>query len=399
MALIKTVPPEVEKALSKAKVRLMLKKDCAFFATLILQTPMHWVTEDEVSTAATDGIRIFINPDFFMQQDPDEKIFLLLHEIMHGVYEHPARMNTRNHEDWNAACDYVINDELIQRQFKMPKGGLHNIDYRGMNADQIYALIAQDRDNGQPTPQSPWPDIQPAPQGNGGGSAPQKGIGGTDLPTAEQIQNHAKNMLTQAVQASQMANESAGSVPGSVERLLNDMLNPKLPWTKMISKLLFTITKDDYSWKRPNRRYLAQNIYLPSLHSEGIGKIDFAIDTSGSVSEDDFNTFISEIAYVFKRFNPKEIGIMQFDSILQSNDKVCSLAEFKKLKFQGGGGTNVRPILEEYAKDAAKVLIVLTDGYFNHSEELDPKKPVIWAIYNNPTFVPAFGTAVHFSKD
>lgn len=399
MALIKTVPPEVEKALSKAKVRLMLKKDCAFFATLILHTPMHWITADEVSTAATDGIRIFINPDFFMQQDPDEKIFLLLHEIMHGVYEHPARMNMRNHYDWNAACDYVINDELIQRQFKMPKGGLHNIDYRGMNADQIYALIAQDRDNGQPTPQSPWPDIQPAPQGSDGGSAPQKGIGGTDLPTVEQIQNHAKNMLTQAVQASQMANESASAIPGSIERLLNDMLNPKLPWTKMISKLLFTITKDDYSWKRPNRRYLAQNIYLPSLHSEGIGKIDFAIDTSGSVSEDDFNTFISEIAYVFKRFNPKEIGIMQFDSILQSNDKVCSLAEFKKLKFQGGGGTNVQPILEEYAKDSAKVLIILTDGYFRHSAELDPKKPVIWAIYNNPTFVPAFGTAVHFSKD
>jgi len=399
MALIKTVPPEVEKALSKAKVRLMLKKDCAFFATLILQTPMYWVTEDEVPTAATDGIRIFINPEFFMQQDPDEKIFLLLHEIMHGVYEHPARMNMRNHEDWNAACDYVINDELIQRQFKMPKDGLHNIDYRGMNADQIYALIAQDRDNGQPTPKAPWPDIQPAPQGDSSGNQPQKGIGGTNLPTAEQIQNHAKNMLTQAVQASQMANESIGAIPGSIERLLNDMLNPKLPWTKMISKLLFTITKDDYSWKRPSRRYLAKNIYLPSLHSEGIGKIDFAIDTSGSVSEDDFNTFISEIAYVFKRFNPKEIGIMQFDSILQSNDKVCSLAEFKKLKFQGGGGTNVRPILEEYAKDAAKVLIVLTDGYFNHSEKLDPKKPVIWAIYNNPTFVPAFGTAVHFSKD
>ena len=161
---------------------------------------------------------------------------------------------------------------------------------------------------------------------------------------------------------------------------------------------MFSLSKDDYSWRKPNRRFISQGIILPSLYSEGIGKIDFAIDTSGSVSQEDFNRFISEIGYVFQRFNPKEIGIMQFDSVLQSNDKVVSMQDFMKLEFQGGGGTQIEPVLEAYKESSAKALIVLTDGYLYHGEELDPKKPVVWCIYDNPRFVPKFGTAIHFDN-
>lgn len=400
MALINPAPKEAEEALSKARVKLLIKQDCSFFATLILQAPVKWVTADEVKTAATDGINLFMNPDFLLSLTPDERVFLVLHEIMHNVYNHGIRLGFRDARTWNEACDYVINDELIQRKFVMPADGLHDIEYRDMDADAVYSILMERKDKGQPNQPSPWPDLQ-SPQGGGSTdpNTPNTGIGGTSMPTQEEIESFNKDLLTQAVQAAQMNGDSAGSVPGSLQRQLEEMLRPKLPWDRILARFLFSLTKNDYSYRKPNRRLLSQGIYLPSLYSEGVGKLDFAIDTSGSVSEDDFNQFISEIGYVFKRFNPDEIGIMQFDSILQSNDKVCSIQEFQKIRFQGGGGTNVEPIFEEFKTNSAKALIILTDGYFRHSADLDPKKPVFWCIYDNPKFKPEFGTVVHFNKD
>lgn len=411
MARISPAPQDAEDALSKAKVKLMIKKDCAFFATLILQTPVYWLTADEVPTAATDGKNLFFNPEFFMSLDPDERIFLVLHEVMHNVYNHGIRLGFRDHKTWNEAGDYVINDDLIQRGFKMPKDGLHNVSYRGMSADEIYEDLIDKKVKGQSNAPAPWQDIQAPPDsqqgsgntdpnGNGqGGQGQSQGLGGIQAPSAQEVEDHNKNLLTQATQASQMSGDKAGTVPGSLERLLDTMLKPKLPWNKILAKFLFSLNKNDYSWRKPNRRFISQGIIMPSLHSEGVGKIDFAVDTSGSVSEADFNRFISEIGYVFKTFNPKEIGVMQFDSVLQSNDKCCSVQDFLKIKFSGGGGTRIEPVLEVFKDNDAKALVVLTDGYLYHGAELDPKKPVIWCVYSNPRFVPNFGTVIHFDKD
>lgn len=403
MALINPPPQAAVESLSKAKVKLMLKKDCAFFSTLILQSPVHWVTADEVPTAATDGINLFFNPDFFMSLDNEEKIFLLLHEIMHNVYDHGIRKGFRDHELWNKAGDYVINDELIKRNFKMPKNGLHNVDYRDMSADEIYADLMQKQDEGKGTgPSNPWPDLQdPGQDGDGDGNQGNggNGIGGIPKPTAAQAEEHNKDLLASATQISQMSGDKPGTIPGELERHLEDLLNPKLPWTKILAKFLFSINKNDYSWRKPNRRFISQNIVMPSLYSEGIGRISFAIDTSGSVSVSDFNRFMSEIAYVFKNFQPKEINVMQFDHQLQGNDQCCSVRDFMQLEFKGGGGTNIDPVLEVFKDDQkSKALIILTDGYLHQDIRLDPKKPVIWCVYSNPSFKPLFGTVVHFDN-
>ena len=333
--------------------------------------------------------------------DPEERLFLILHEIMHNVYNHNTRRGFRDASTWNEAADYVINDELIQRNFKMPSGGLHNLDYRDMSADEVYEILMDRKNKGGHNQPSPWPDLK-EPQANGSGNQSPNGGGSNTSsmtqPTAEEIEEHNKNLLTQATQASQMAGDKAGTVPGSLQRELDDLLYPKLPWDIILQKFLFSLSKDDYSWRKPNRRFISQGIILPSLYSEGIGKIDFAIDTSGSVSREDFNRFISEIGYVFQRFNPKEIGIMQFDSVLQSNDKVVNMQDFMKLEFKGGGGTQIEPVLEAYKESSAKALIILTDGYLYHGEELDPKKPVVWCVYDNPRFVPNFGTVIHFDN-
>lgn len=423
MAIVKPEPVQAVEALSKARVKLMLLRDSVFFSTLILQAQVHWITADEVETIQTDGVNLFINPDWFVSLSPDERLFILIHEVMHVVYNHNLRMGTRDKKMWQDACDYSINSDLVQRGYTRPEICIHDHQFDDMSADEVYEILLAmppqggggSGDNGQGDGKSNkpqggqgnnMPDLQEPPppqnsQGDGegdGNQQPQKGTGGVDRPTQAQIEETAKDMLTGAVQQAEMAGNSAGSIPGNLVRQLDEMLNPKLPWTKILAKFLFSMSKDDYSWRKPNRRYMSQGIIMPSLHSEGIGRIDFAIDTSGSVSKADFDRFISEIGYVFKTFNPKEIGIMQFDHVLQGNDKVCDLKDFMKLEFKGGGGTNITPVLEEFTKNDAKALIMLTDGYFHHSATQDPKKPVVWCIYNNPHFKPEFGTAIHFDN-
>lgn len=402
MALLNLGPLDAAPtALSNAKIKLMLKKDVAFFATLILQTPVYWVSADEIPTAATNGINLYINPDFFLALDNEERLFLILHEIMHNVYNHTTRRGFRDPGTWNEAADYVINDELIQRNFKMPKDGLHDPGYRDMSADDVYDELMKNKNRGGQNKQSPWPDLkEPQQQGSGNGGGGNNGSQTPSIqqPSAEEVEEHNKNLLTQATQASKMAGDKAGTVPGSLQRELEELLYPKLPWDQILAKYLHSLSKDDYSWKKPNRRFMSMGIIMPSLYSEGIGKIAFAIDTSGSVSESDFNRFISEIGYVFQRFNPKEIDIMQFDSVLQSNDRILTTQDFLQLEFKGGGGTQIEPVLQAYKESDAKALIILTDGYLYHGEELDPKKPVVWCIYDNPRFTPNFGTAIHFDN-
>ena len=54
-----------------------------------------------VPTAATDGLVILLNEDFFESLDFEEKIGLLKHEILHVKFDHPRRFlesKFTNHE-------------------------------------------------------------------------------------------------------------------------------------------------------------------------------------------------------------------------------------------------------------------------------------------------------------
>ena len=276
--------------------------------------------------------------------------------------------------------------------------------FHSMETEEVYNILWDEEQeqpgkhkNNMPDLIAPGDDGSDS-EGQSAGAQRQEGDGSIPTPSKEEIEQHVKEQLVQAVQSAQLKGQ-AGSIPGNIVRDLQNLLQPKLPWKQILRKFLFSMNKTDYSWTKPNRRYIHQGIILPSLHGESLGQIDFAIDTSGSVSVADFNRFISEIAYVFKQFKPDGVGVYQFDHILQSTDKVATLSDFMKLKFKGGGGTNIEPVLEYYkTQSKGKALIVLTDGYFHHTAEMNPNKPVIWLIYDNPNWQPPFGKAVYFDN-
>lgn len=383
-----SVTPQItiEKALSKAKIGMMMLPDTVFFSTLC--TSLEVVITNQVPTAGTDGRKLFINKDFFFGLTEAERIFLLAHETLHVAYLHPIRKGSRDHDLFNIACDYVINYELKQRNFTFIKGVLYDPQYAGMSAEEVYEKLLQ-----QPQqPKCSMPDLL-SPTGDKGegtnGGNPAKSF------TEEQIKAIEQEVMSKVATAAMMAEMSkqSGSIPSHIKRTLEELSKPKVNWKAVLARFFSDVNKADYSWTKPNRKYLPN--YLPKLHSVNLGRVDFAIDTSGSITADQFNQFVSEVHGVLRILNPTEIGVYQFDHALQGSNVVRNVRDITKLPFKGGGGTSPEYAIQEFIKNKAQALIVLTDGYFNSRILTKPKQPVVWVIYDNESFKAPFGTVVH----
>lgn len=357
-------------ALSKAKIQLMTKPDSVFFVTLCFS--LKHVFSDEVPTAATDGKQIIFNPDFFMKLDNEERIFLLLHETLHCAYLHMVRLMERDHRKWNIAADHVINLQLIERGYKMPSMGLADPQYKGMFTEEVYRLLP---DN----PKAPCDmDLLPSDE------LAEAGI------TAEM-----QDVLVRASMASKMSEDKPGTIPGEIEIFLDRLLNPKLPWNRILQKYFQSFNKNDYSFRKPNRRHFPKH-YLPSLYSNALVNVTIAVDTSGSVSDSDFLRFISETNGILRMMKPEKITLIQFDTEIIKVDEVRSVMDLSKVTFTGRGGTDIHPVLEWATVNKPQLLLVFTDGEFRFTD-VKTKVPVLWVIHNSPQFTAPFGKVISYS--
>jgi predicted metal-dependent peptidase len=103
---------------------------------------------------ATDGTRLFVNPNFANKLDWNQKIFVIIHEIMHCVLLHMDRMKTRNAmvqtsdgksaSLFNIAGDYEINDIIVDtlndfnEEFVKKIGGLYDVKWLNIPVEVIY---------------------------------------------------------------------------------------------------------------------------------------------------------------------------------------------------------------------------------------------------------------------
>ena len=364
-----------QQALDKAKIALMSKADTTFFTTVCFSLKHVW--DDSIPTAATEGTAIYFNPEFFMKLSPEERVFVLIHESMHCAYLHMDRLQDREHRKWNIAADHVINLQLLERGFKMPANGVADYQYQGLSTEEVYKLL---------------PDPQ---EGEGEG-----GIG-MDLkdPTesSEQLQSNIQDILVRASIQAKMAGDSPGSIPGDIQIFLDRLLKPKLPWNRILQKFLQTFAKNDYTFKRPNRRFFPKH-HLPSLYSESLLNLAIAVDTSGSVSDTEFNRFVSETHSILRMMKPEKITLIQFDTAIKSVTGIRNVNELMKITFVGRGGTKITPVLDWVNENKPQVLLVFSDGEFRFYST-ETKIQTIWLIHNNEHFKAPFGKIIHYETE
>lgn len=294
---------------------------------------------------------------------------MLAHEAMHVASLHPYRQAERDIKPWNIACDREINNLLDQINesagrplYVWPTAypSAVKIDKadRGKPAEEMYVAPIKDR------------------PGNDVDDNDQPGWGDVKQPPGDINEKEAQKKI-QIVQAAQAAKQQ-GKLPASMERLIDAMLNPPSRWQDLLRNFIRERCKDDYAWTRPNPRYLASGFILPSLHSQRLGRIAVAIDTSGSIDATLLNTFMAEVEGIMHECRPEKVILIDCDAQVNSITELEPTDTLPR-KFKGGGGTSHEPVWAALENDPPICCICLTDMETTFGD--DPGFPVIWGSY------------------
>jgi predicted metal-dependent peptidase len=350
----------IDRLLAKARTALVLEHP--FIGNVALNMP--FVADHSIRTAMTNGREIRYNPRFMDSMGDEERKFVVAHECFHPMLEHNFRRGERQHKRWNKAGDYVINQLLTDENIgKMPQFGLLNPQlYKAGNGstDGIYNLLPDEPDDGS---------------GGDGTEAMDDCADGGGSP-AEQAQQAAewKVRVAQAAQAAKMM----GKMSAGLERLVGEVLAPKVDWRDVLRKFVEKCKSDQRSFARPNRRFLSQGLYLPSASGESLGEIAIAVDCSGSIDDRILAQFAGEINAIKEDGNPSCIHVVYFDSEVSHYEKY-ERDDTLNIRAHGGGGTAFSPVFQYFQEHDIEPIacIFLTDLCCNDFGDA-PQYPVLW---------------------
>lgn len=372
--------PNQPTKLDRAKVALTL--DHPFFASILMKRKL--IARDDIPTAAVDQRgQIYYNPKFVESLTVPQCVFLLAHEVGHVIGQHAARLGSRNAKKWNIAGDAWINDMLRAADVgEFIDGGVYMPGSKDRTVDEIY--------NELPDP----------PDGNGTGNGPG-GIGDDLLDEGQPMTDDERQRLdaqlrveiAQAAQAAKMQ----GKMPAALAEIVADLIDPGTPWYEILERYMVSFTKADYSWSRPNRRYLPSGHYLPSTgKTPQMGEVVVQIDVSGSISKIELDHYNGHLKRIVEQCSPERVHVLYVDTSVQRHDTFECGEEFG-LQFYSGGGTDMPAGFDYLAENGIEpdVFVCLTDGYTPFGEP--PGYPVVWCISSDVTAT--HGETIHFKLE
>ena len=392
-----------EQQLARARAGLII--DQPFFASLLLPMPISECMD--IPTAVTDGDSIVYNPDWMAELNQNETTFLLAHEVLHCVFDHMGRRESREHNRWNQAADYIINDLLQKERIgTMPKGGLLDsaLVKRGKEtAEGVYKILPKSAEKNKPGEKGGSMDSVL----DAGSKSIQKDsktgktsvVQGKPVDSATAAKKSA-DMKVRVIQATNAA-KMQGKLSAGMERLVGELVKPVVDWREVLRRFVSERAKVEYSFARPKRRFLGEDLYLPSLTGEKLGEIVVAVDASGSVSLGLLTKFSAEINAIKQDVHPSKITVIYFDS------RVVKIESFEaeqdvKLTPCGGGGTAYSPVFKHIASmpEQPMCAIFLTDLKCNDFGDA-PSYPVLWAVIENSSRINRvpFGETVLVEED
>ena len=381
-----------ETRLKKAHIALMKHRETALYSGVMLMGK-NAVIDDKV-TAYTDGVNKKYGREFMTKLTDPELRGLILHENLHVALKHIPRFKKEfkdNPQAINVATDYAVNDVIMnlkdQDLCKLPEGGLYDAKYHNWSVREIYEdLKKQQKQN----------------KDSGKGESLGKTLDEHGFEDAQNMTDEeAKEMSVKIDKALREGGILASRMGAKIPRVIGDMLEPKVNWREVLREFVSSATKgsDEYTWRKFNKRQMANDIYLPSIENESIGELVVAIDTSGSIGSVELTEFASELASICSVSSPSKVRVLWWDTDVHGEqvfmpehyDNIKDL-----LKPQGGGGTTVSCVSEYLNKSRveAEAVIVFTDGYVEDNITWNLKCPTLWLVTQNNNFVAPSGKVV-----
>lgn len=366
-----------------------------------------------VPVAATDAKNILINPDTFFKMALKERVFVIAHEIVHNMYGdvellhrcvasghvpmHDGTYLPFNNDTMQKAMDYRINALLIETKVgEMPTGqngkpnGLFDKDIDGhQSVLDVYKKIYDPSDGDGIGPGGF--DIVMAP-GKSTGQNPSQAAGQRN-PQQWAVEIAAAQTLEQI--------RSQGKMAAGLKRMFEDILQPKVPWTDHIQAIFNRrVGSGSYNWRRPHRRYIVQDLHMPSPSGHGAGWLVIWGDTSGSIGNQELCKYLAELGGIIEDVRPRRLTILWCDAAIHRVDEVEEALDLQRIQYEGvggGGGTSVEPCFEWIAQstEVPDMFIGFTDGYVTFPT-MEPSFPVIWASITDAKY--PWGEVVRIDK-
>ena len=330
---------------------------------------------------------------------------VLVHEIMHLVRLHLDRGQDSEFQLFNVAADMCINEEINgssgkyqdrliglkigRRTMKLPKDVL-SIDLarkdgydKDLVAEPLYNWLIDKREEyrkEQEKMQGAGSEEDESDENSSGGNGSQsEGEGNVtsieDLFNATYGTNSESHYVLEnsdglAEAAIKDVTDNAiargiGNVTGTFVENLEDILKPsKINWKNLLRKYVMSHVYGhgslrEHKWSRRNRR----GIPLPGTRKLS-KRIVVGVDTSGSVDQNQLEQFFIEIEKMVK--DTELLTVVQWDTEIKDVWKEYKKGDYRKIKIQGRGGTDVQCIFDWVIENKRKgdLLLNFTDGYF-----------------------------------
>ena len=415
------------------KARVALMREQLGMSTILL--PLDLIEDETKPTMATDGRKIYYNPEFVKSLLVEEIQGVLFHEGCHVIFEHHLRIGKRNHKLWNIACDYVINMYILDvLGMKLPEGGLYDERFKGMGAEKVYSILDdeldQDKDQNdesnsdqsgndsdsdnatedeqqstgkyssedgtQNTPPPSKYDNLPDSQGE---IIMPKHDDGTEF-SGEELEEMASALRQDVVMGEKLERSHGNGKGNALIGVMSDIARKStIKWSEVIGDDMKSNMDDEHTWAIPNRRHAWRDVYLPSpTHSPNGGVLAIAMDSSVSVSQKEADYMAKETRVIAEELGLDKVMVCYCDHIVRKNSDGewwdvfdLSCGDEIEFKLRGGGYTEFDPVmnlLNDYTDNAHEIqaLIYFTDGWGDVRSELEPDLPVYWAITDERFF-------------
>ena len=376
-----------------ARVGLLLRHP--FFGNMA--TRMKLVDASEwLSTAATDFRNFYFNREFFEKMTPRQVEFVVAHEILHCVFDHMSRRESRDPKLFNIAADYAVNGILKRDKIgdDPPVKFFFDRKYDGWSAEQIYDDLEKNYDDEQLNQLGQLLDEHlTSGEGDPNGNQPQY-----TKDELRQIRDEIREAMVQAAQSCE-----AGNVPAEISRLIKEFTETKMNWRELLRQQIQSTLKSDFSFARPNRKGWHTGVILPGSNFDQTIDVCISIDMSGSISNAQAADFLGEIKGIMQEFKDFNMKIWCFDTAVyaEADFDGYTADEIDTYEPVGGGGTDFT-VNWDYMKEHdinPKKFIMFTDGYPCGSWGDELHCDTIFVIHGNDSIVPPFGEYAYYTFD
>jgi predicted metal-dependent peptidase len=301
---------------------------------------------------------IYINPR--RQLSLEQAKFVVAHEVLHAGLNHSSRRQGRDPYLWNVACDFVINDWLVNMNVGVPPDGglLFDEELRGWAAEDIYLRLAADLRVRRRLCTLRGNDVDMLDD--------RAGAFFTDR------EEFCRRALLQGLDYHQAAGR--GSLPAGLVEAIRTLNQPAIPWQAKLAEWIqerCPLPERRRSYARLSRRQSTtpetpRPRFVEPDEEQATHTFGVVIDSSGSMQRDALGKALGAVVAYSQAQGVKQVRLVFCDAQPYDEGFVSIDSLAARVHVRGRGGTVLQPAVQllqtrkDFPKDCP--ILIITDG-------------------------------------